>query len=464
MNDPNSTGNGNGSMGACFLRHQQLQHNRWSILLLAATLSISAMVICEYQKYGSHSYRPSPSESLVSRDLLDLSNNTRSSSATVTFALPVPVQFLGEEYDLDTTKIERHANNITGSMPQELSELTELTSLIVTAGLTGSLPTEIGLLTSMTRLMIRSPTLVGTIPSQVGLLTALVDLHIWDTSITGTLPSEFGQLTELQTIDLEKNDLSGALPSELDLVSSLKGIWLEGNFFSGAISSGICSSDLYSIGVDCGQMNCGACPGCVMDIEQRGAIEYVFFFADREPNQFELDELASDTFRFFSDTFQHAFPNTFVEFVGDASGPSVFSLASPAKLQLPFTARVRFSACNPSKERLQEAIDYADYERLWQQYIRPGSTDSMIVFVDSATYVGNENKYIMYTDIPRFAIVGNNGDPEDVFPLGLCLGDCDSDEECKDGLMCLQRGSGDLLSECGEKYVDSDRDFCVKIR
>ena len=31
---------------------------------------------------------------------------------------------------------------------------------------------------------------------------------------------------------------------------------------------------------------------------------------------------------------------------------------------------------------------------------------------------------------PRLKYDGNNGIPEDVFPLGLCRGDCDTDDEC----------------------------------
>ena len=34
---------------------------------------------------------------------------------------------------------------------------------------------------------------------------------------------------------------------------------------------------------------------------------------------------------------------------------------------------------------------------------------------------------------------GNNGLPESAFPLGMCEGDCDTDEDCDGGLICFQR-------------------------
>lgn len=40
------------------------------------------------------------------------------------------------------------------------------------------------------------------------------------------------------------------------------------------------------------------------------------------------------------------------------------------------------------------------------------------------------------------AVVGNNGEPADAFPLGLCQGDCDDDDQCQEGLRCFIREPG----------------------
>ena len=56
--------------------------------------------------------------------------------------------------------------------------------------------------------------------------------------------------------------------------------------------------------------------------------------------------------------------------------------------------------------------------------------------------------------------VGNNGSPPEAFPLGPCEGDCDSDDECQDGLYCYSRsfGTDGMPDSCTGSV--SDFDFC----
>ncbi|CAJ1960336.1 unnamed protein product [Cylindrotheca closterium] len=52
----------------------------------------------------------------------------------------------------------------------------------------------------------------------------------------------------------------------------------------------------------------------------------------------------------------------------------------------------------------------------------------------------------------------------EVFPLGLCVGDCDNDEDCQDGLECFQRNGGEAVPGCSCGQDDSSRtDYCVAI-
>lgn len=47
-------------------------------------------------------------------------------------------------------------------------------------------------------------------------------------------------------------------------------------------------------------------------------------------------------------------------------------------------------------------------------------------------------------------------------PLGLCQGDCDSDEDCEDGLICWMRNAGDTpIPFCNGPVGTSRTDFCV---
>jgi len=44
--------------------------------------------------------------------------------------------------------------------------------------------------------------------------------------------------------------------------------------------------------------------------------------------------------------------------------------------------------------------------------------------------------------------IGNNGLPSEVFPLSHCKGDCDNDDECDEGLTCMQRYSDEEVDGC----------------
>ena len=55
---------------------------------------------------------------------------------------------------------------------------------------------------------------------------------------------------------------------------------------------------------------------------------------------------------------------------------------------------------------------------------------------------------------------GNNGFPESAFPLGMCEGDCDTDEDCKGVLVCFQR---DGLEPVRKFSSDPMLELCVNI-
>ena len=56
--------------------------------------------------------------------------------------------------------------------------------------------------------------------------------------------------------------------------------------------------------------------------------------------------------------------------------------------------------------------------------------------------------------------VGNNGNPSLVFPLGLCQGDCDKNDDCQPGLACYQRVAGESVPGC-DGIDDSSTDYCI---
>ena len=54
-------------------------------------------------------------------------------------------------------------------------------------------------------------------------------------------------------------------------------------------------------------------------------------------------------------------------------------------------------------------------------------------------------------------IMGDDGTPEEVYPLGICEGNCDVDADCAEGLACFQREGSEEVPGCegaGQKGMD----------
>jgi Leucine-rich repeat (LRR) protein len=89
--------------------------------------------------------------------------------------------------------------------------------------LVGSLPTELGNLTALTRLDLDSNQLSGAIPTALGSLTQLTYLDLSYNLLTGSVPTEIGSLTQLLNLYLGANLLKGLLPDSLSALTSLGG-------------------------------------------------------------------------------------------------------------------------------------------------------------------------------------------------------------------------------------------------
>ena len=165
------------------------------------------------------------------------------------------------------TKIHLPGNNLTGSLPGELSLLTELKELVIEnsgAGLrfkkltgtipavlgelvnlevlslsenefTGSIPLELGNLKKLRILKLDSNKLTGPIPIALGELPALETLNLSDNVLAGTIPAELASLEALQTLTLNDNMLSGPIPPELGTLANLNALDLSGNDLTGSI-------------------------------------------------------------------------------------------------------------------------------------------------------------------------------------------------------------------------------------
>ena len=137
------------------------------------------------------------------------------------------------------TRLILNNNSLTGTIPSELGNLTNLTWLQLSRNsLSGGIPSELGNLTKLTWLTLDlNYSLAGSIPREVGNLTNLKLLNLSDNSLSGSIPSELGNLTKLTSIVLQNNSLSGSIPIELGSLTNLTSLYASNNSLSGTIPS-----------------------------------------------------------------------------------------------------------------------------------------------------------------------------------------------------------------------------------
>ncbi len=128
-------------------------------------------------------------------------------------------------------------NNLSGSLPSALGNLTALQTLDLASGeLTGGIPNWSSLV-NLRALDLSGNLLTGTIPSFLGNLTTLtVEIDLHNNQLSGGLPPSFENLTNLDILDLGGNSLTGtASLSVLGQMTALTQIDLRNNGFSGAV-------------------------------------------------------------------------------------------------------------------------------------------------------------------------------------------------------------------------------------
>ncbi|MQM12177.1 hypothetical protein Taro_045089 [Colocasia esculenta] len=90
----------------------------------------------------------------------------------------------------------------------------------------------------VTSLDLSSNNLSGDIPEELTNLVGLRSLNLSKNQLTGEIPSKIGDMRNLETFDLSKNKLSGAIPSSISSLNSLVHLNLSNNGLSRRIPSG----------------------------------------------------------------------------------------------------------------------------------------------------------------------------------------------------------------------------------
>ena len=134
-------------------------------------------------------------------------------------------------------KLELPSNNLTGPMPTQLGNLSQLTVLSLSRNnLTGTIPASLGNLSQLTVLSLyRNGQLNGSIPSSLGNLSKLRTLHLYRSQLSGPIPSSLGNLSDLTSLNLAVNQLSDTIPASLGNLSKLTELNLHTNRLSGRI-------------------------------------------------------------------------------------------------------------------------------------------------------------------------------------------------------------------------------------
>ena len=147
---------------------------------------------------------------------------------------------IGEWYGVSATldrvrALDLSSNNLSGHLPEELSELTRLRSLDLRWNkLSGPLP-DLSDLWRLKRLLLTDNQFSGTIPSWIGTIRDLVRLDLSHNQFAGSIPSALASLQNLRSLAIHHNDLEGPLPVQFGNLENLRRLILNENELTGSI-------------------------------------------------------------------------------------------------------------------------------------------------------------------------------------------------------------------------------------
>ena len=129
------------------------------------------------------------------------------------------------------------ANKISGTIPQEIEQLTNIKLLYMENNLlSGSIPESLGNLENLYVLSLSQNKLSGQIPLSIGNLSLLSELYLQENYLSGPIPGALGGCKKMDKLNLSCNSFDDNIPKELFTLSSLvEGLDLSHNKLSGEI-------------------------------------------------------------------------------------------------------------------------------------------------------------------------------------------------------------------------------------
>uniref|UniRef100_A0A7S1VI90 L domain-like protein n=1 Tax=Grammatophora oceanica TaxID=210454 RepID=A0A7S1VI90_9STRA len=138
--------------------------------------------------------------------------------------------------------LELHGNELTGPIPEEYWGVESLQALNIGENkLTGTLSPDVGRLTDLKGLHIFENQFTGSFPVNVTTLQFLAFMRIDNNQFTGTFHTEFGKLTLLQELWYHKNKFDGTIPTEIGTMNAMTDLRIHDNELAGTIPEEIYS-------------------------------------------------------------------------------------------------------------------------------------------------------------------------------------------------------------------------------
>ena len=203
----------------------QLAMTSWESIRVSG--SPSRITELDLSGYGLTGKIPVELDQLSELTLLSLGHNQ------LTGTIPSDLRQLTQLQELHLC-----CNRLTGAIPPELGQVVQLRVLVLKDNrLSGKIPYELGQLSRLERLRLENNQLTREIPAEFGQLTQLWYLTLFNNQLTGEIPRELGQLSQLQVLRLDDNQLTGPIPAELGQLSQLRELWFGSNQLTGPIPS-----------------------------------------------------------------------------------------------------------------------------------------------------------------------------------------------------------------------------------
>ena len=138
------------------------------------------------------------------------------------------------------TQLTLVANNLSGSIPPEISAMKELAHLNLAGNrISGAIPPELGTLSALEGLSLQQNDLTGSIPPELADLDRLIHLDLAANNLGGELPARLGDMEALRFLQLSDNRFSGPIPDRLGRATELRHLDLSSNRLDGLVPASL---------------------------------------------------------------------------------------------------------------------------------------------------------------------------------------------------------------------------------